>query len=270
MAPKKSKKTAVKRTISSKPHTQINVLFMTVVIFLLALILTLILLRGDKMKKAATTPRHANYVDESVENFDPSRSQRKYFKHFDMVLPPLGKYVENKDGYGGMDEENDYVEFSWSQGGGSYKPAAKKGEAPSIMWSLAMFSLNGEYADVPQDFADRTDISSVIPASAVSIISKISVGESKRISSGNRSLTYTRLKDMYVQGKKISVFNVKQLPQKYYVDPNSLGRQDALFTDKGKTIFIKYEWMNERASEQFIPMLKSINFDVPAPTKAAK
>ncbi len=129
-----------------------------------------------------------------------------------------------------------------------------------------MFSLNGEYADLPQDFADQTDISSMIPASAVSIISKIPVGASKRISSGYRSFTYTRLKDVLVQGKRIAVFDVKPQTKQYFGNPNSLGRQDALFTDKGQTIFMTYEWMDERAAEQFIPMLESINFDVPAPT----
>jgi hypothetical protein len=261
MAPKKSKKQTPVRSKSVKSQPQINGLFMTIVIFILALGFTLILFKAERMKKAAMMPRHADYVDEGLDNFDPSRSQRRYFTHFDLVLPPMGKYVDNPRGYWDMTDDGKIIEFSWAQAGGAHKPA-EQGKAAESSWGIAMFSFYGEYADVPKDFADRTDISSTVPASSLSTLSKISEGKSQRIMIQSRPHTYTRLDDLYVQGKKIALFNVKPAPT------GDLGRQDALFTDKGKTIIITYAWKEARVAEQFIPILESLNFDVPAPTGA--
>lgn len=264
MAYKKSKKTTVKSTHSSKKQPQINVLFMTIALFILALGFTLILLKADNIKKAATTPRFAGYVDEGVFSEPATKeelntSRRFYFGYYDVKLPPIGPLCEGcRDGMlNGVVDRSLFEDGEWIEGGNFVDHKNGQYSDPGE-WNFIEYRLAGELPVIPTG----KDLGKFPGGSFLKDASEMKVGTTRTFNKGKVRHTYTKKEPLLVHGQRIWLFDVKPTFQTGY-----LGRKDALFVRGGKTFYIVFDWRDKKFSDTLESILQTINFDVPAPTK---
>lgn len=266
MAYKKSKKTTVKSSHSSKKQPQINVLFMTIALFILALGFTLILLKADNIKKAATTPRFTDYVDEGVFSTPPTKeelntSRRFYFGYYEVKLPPIGPMCEGCLSWDAMvnnaKDTSLFEDGKWIEGGNFVKHM--NGQFPDFgEWNYTNYRLNGEFPVITAG----NDVAHFPGGNFLKDASEMKVGTTRSFNKGNVRYTYTKREPLLVQGQRIWLFDVKPTFQTGY-----LGRKDALFVRGGKTFYIVFDWRDKKFSDTLESILQTINFDVPAPTK---
>jgi len=264
MAHKKSKKPTAKSAHSSKKQPQINVLFMTIALFILALGFTLILLKADKIKKAATTPRFTDYVDEGVFSVPATKeelntSRRFYFGYYEVKLPPIGPLCEGcRDGMlNGVVDRSLFEDGEWIEGGNFVNH--KNGQySDTGEWNFIEYRLAGEAPTIPAG----KNLGEFPGGNFLKEASEMKVGATRIFNKGKVQHTYTKREPLLVQGQKIWLFDVKPTFQTGY-----LGRKDALFVRGGKTFYILFDWRDKKFSDTLESILQTINFDVPAPTK---
>lgn len=269
MAPKKSKKQTHVRSKSVESYTQINGLFMTIVIFILALGFTLILFKADRMKKAAMMPRHADYVDEgqfstpgTEEEFikESTTSRRFYFEHYEVTLPPIGPLCSGCiDGMlNGLEDRSLFEDGRWIKGGNFV--LRKDGEYTDTGdWNFIEYRLAGELPIFPPGQFQG----SFPGGNVLKTLSEMKKGATRSFNEDGVRYTYTKREPMLVNGQRIWLFDVKPTFQNDY-----LGRKDALFVRGGKTFYIIFDWRDKKFSDTLESILQTINFDVPAPTKS--
>lgn len=265
MAAKKSRKQTTQSQRTARRQSQINTFFMSLVVFLLGLSFTLLLIKGNRMKKAATTVRHAGYVDESsdfadMKAADKLKSLRHYFHSFELTLPPIGPYAESgQDSLAVGAKDASFIENNVWIIGGNFTPVKQKGKeftSPG-QWDFLHYRLAGELPTIPAGINLQTPGGTFLKT-----LSDMKVGSTKRLMGRNTTYTYTKRDPMIAQGQKIMLFDVKPTFQ-----PTHIGRKDALFVRNGKTFYMIFDWKEARYNDSLEAALETINFDVPEPTK---